>query len=133
MRCLLDTHALIWALSEAKKLPKNVRSMVEDPENEIFVSAASAWEIAIKSALGKIEFPLVDLGRAAAAAGLVELPVCLRHAVAVRDLPMHHRDPFDRILVVQALQENLYLVTHDPVLASYGVRTMWGEPGKRSR
>jgi PIN domain nuclease of toxin-antitoxin system len=126
VRCLLDTHALVWSLAKPGRLPKSVREIVEDPANDVFASAASAWEIGIKAALGKIQFPLAILDKAVSEAGFVELPVSLRHAMAIRDLPMHHRDPFDRLLVAQALREGLVLLTRDEVLSSYGVRTFWG-------
>jgi PIN domain nuclease of toxin-antitoxin system len=127
VRYLLDTHALIWALSEPSRLPTNVRTAIEDPRNDIHVSAASAWEIGIKAGLGKIDFPLESLEGAIGEAGFVELPVCVRHAVAIKELPSHHRDPFDRLLVAQAALDELVLVTRDRQLSAYNVRTLWGE------
>ena len=130
MRYLLDTHALIWALSEPSRLPGSVMAIVEGDKNEIYASAASAWEISIKAGLGKIDFPLDALDDAVAAAGFIEMPVCVRHAVAIKSLPTHHRDPFDRLLIAQALLEGLILVTRDRQLGAYPVRIQWdGEPG----
>ena len=125
MKFLLDSHALIWALSDPERLPEPVRALIEDPAHEIFVSAASAWEIAIKVGLGKIEFPLKALSAVLADTGFIELPVQFRHAVLVADLPLHHRDPFDRILVAQAIAEQLTLLSRDPLLRPYPVPILW--------
>jgi PIN domain nuclease of toxin-antitoxin system len=123
---LLDTHALIWALSDPDRLSDTARNAIEDPKNEIYVSAVSAWEIGIKAGLGKIEFPLDDLPSSMVDAGFSELPVSVRHAIAVKELPQHHRDPFDRLLIAQALQEGLVVVTRDSQLAAYPVKTLGG-------
>ncbi|MBI5510860.1 MAG: type II toxin-antitoxin system VapC family toxin [Deltaproteobacteria bacterium] len=125
MNYLLDTHALIWALQEPKKLGKGARGALESGQNVVWVSAASAWEIAIKAGYGKIRFPLAALPEALGDAGFVELAVNLRHTIVVKDLPPIHRDPFDRLLVAQALEEGLVLITHDEALSAYQVRTLW--------
>ncbi len=125
MRALLDTHALIWALSRPARLGKGARRVIESGHNEVFASAASAWEIGIKAGLGKISFPLDDLPAALAATGITELPVTARHAIAVKDLPPLHRDPFDRMLVAQARVEELVLISEDEALAAYRVATLW--------
>lgn len=126
MRLLLDTHALIWALSAPRRLPSTVAASIRDPENAVYVSAASTWEIAIKSALGKIAADLSAVVRGAFAAGFEELPITVAHTVQLRHLPVHHRDPFDRVLVAQAVHEHLSVVSHDPLFASYAVPTYWG-------
>ncbi len=125
MRLLLDTHALIWALADPDRLPRPVRSAIESPRNLVFVSAASAWEIAIKSALGKIDFPLETLPSALETTHFAELPIGVRHAIRLKQLPRRHRDPFDRILIAQALVEALAVVTSDPVFRQYPVKSFW--------
>jgi PIN domain nuclease of toxin-antitoxin system len=126
VRYLLDTHILVWALSEPAKLAEAARKAIEDSSNEVYASAASAWEIGIKAGLGKIDFPLDDLADAIADAGLVELPVSVRHGAAVKDLPLHHRDRFDRLLIAQAMKEGLALVTRDHQLTVYPIQTVPG-------
>jgi PIN domain nuclease of toxin-antitoxin system len=125
VRLLLDTHALVWALAEPQRLPALVRDAMVEPGNEVYASAVNAWEIAIKAALGKIDFPLADLGQAVADAGFKELPMLIRHAVALQSLPQYHRDPFDRMLLAQAAQEHLSFATREAELAVYGVPIVW--------
>jgi PIN domain nuclease of toxin-antitoxin system len=121
VRLLLDTHLLLWAAASSKRLSREARELIEDEANEVHFSAASMWEIAIKSALGRSDFRM-DVAAMAAALpvmGLVELPVTASHAVAVTRLPVIHRDPFDRLLIAQSVVEPLVLVTNDAVLARY--------------
>ncbi len=101
MRLLLDTHVLLWALAEPERLPVRVRRWLVSPENDVLFSAASIWEVAIKAQVGRIvlTIPVEEIVDAALAAGFRELPIRAAHAVAVNRLPLHHRDPFDRILV----------------------------------
>lgn len=121
MKLLLDTHVLLWALGATDRLPPAVLAEIEDPTNEVLYSAASIWEIAIKSGLGRADFVndpvLIEQG--ARDAGFIELPVAARHAVAVYGLPPHHSDPFDRLLLAQALVEPAWLYTADKQLARY--------------
>lgn len=121
MRILLDTHILLWALAEPKKLPKLARSQLENPENEVLFSAASIWEVAIKMQIGRVDFSVspTELIAAAEATGFRELPVNAGHGSIVLQLPLHHRDPFDRILVAQAISEPARLITADSVLGQY--------------
>lgn len=121
MRLLLDTHLLLWAVASSKRLPREVRDLLEDSSNEAYFSAASIWEIAIKSALRRQDFrvDLVALGKALPAMGLIELPVSAAHAAGVARLPRIHRDPFDRLLVAQSIAEPLTLVSNDAVLERY--------------
>ncbi len=126
MRLLLDTHALLWALATPARLPARTASAIRDPANAVFVSAASTWEIAIKVALGKLSADLDEIVRTSIEVGFEELPVTLAHARRLRELPARHRDPFDRMLVAQALEEGLTVVTRDVVLRDYGVPTHWG-------
>lgn len=119
MRVLLDTHVLLWAL-DASPLSAEAQRVVESTSSTVCVSAASAWEIGIKRALGKLRSP-DDLEEQLRLARFVPLPVTVTHGLAVRDLPRLHGDPFDRLLVAQARLEGLTLVTRDARLAEYGV------------
>lgn len=121
MKLLLDTHLLLWAAGDAGQLSMPARSLIEDPGNELFFSAASIWEIAIKLRLGRADFH-VDarvLRRALLDNGYNELPVTSEHAVAIDTLPLIHKDPFDRILVAQAMIEGITLLTADSLVAQY--------------
>jgi PIN domain nuclease of toxin-antitoxin system len=124
-RLLLDTHALIWALSNPRRLPAHVAASIRDAETDVYVSAASTWEIAIKAALRKIDANVADVVRAMRAVSFDELPVTIAHTVRLGTLPNHHRDPFDRLLVAQAVEERLTIVTHDPLIARYDVPRLW--------
>jgi PIN domain nuclease of toxin-antitoxin system len=119
MRLLLDTHIFLWAVQGNASLKPRVRRMMEAAE-QIYVSAASIWEIAVKSRLGKIEAGVIDLVEAIEESGFLELPVRALHAVGVAELPLYHTDPFDRLLVSQAMAEPLRLLTVDTVLRQYG-------------
>jgi PIN domain nuclease of toxin-antitoxin system len=124
VRLLLDTHALIWAAADPDRLPARVGGALTDPGNVVFLSAASVWEIAVKRARGRLRFPTVDdalLDRA----GYRDLPIARAHAAAVEDLPDHHADPFDRMLVAQARTDDLVLVTADELVRRYDVRWLW--------
>ena len=118
MNVLLDTHVLIW-WDEGRRIAAEARHAIEQAD-AVYVSAASAWEVAIKTALGRLR-PIRTIEEAASDSGFLELPVTFRHAERVTGLPSHHRDPFDRMLVAQAAIEELTLVTRDPVFARYGV------------
>jgi PIN domain nuclease of toxin-antitoxin system len=115
---LLDTHILIW-WDEGRRIAAQARRAIEEADT-VYVSAASAWEVAVKIALGRLR-PTRTVERAAAESGFLELPVTFGHAAQVAVLPPHHRDPFDRMLVVQATVEELTLVTRDPVFTRYEV------------
>lgn len=123
MRILLDTHMLIWWLDDDAALPVEVRDRVAEARSEVFVSAIALAEISVKRAVGKLRAPLIpdDLLEEN---GLRPLPFTADHARRMLELPLHHRDPFDRMLVAQALEEDLTLATADPRLAAYGVRTL---------
>jgi PIN domain nuclease of toxin-antitoxin system len=121
MRLLLDTHILLWALAEPRKIPKQTRAQIEAADNEVLFSAASLWEVAIKVQTGRLALPvpLDELSSAAQDMGFAELPVRSAHTVRVARLPLHHRDPFDRLLVAQAMLEPARLLTVDGPLRQY--------------
>jgi PIN domain nuclease of toxin-antitoxin system len=118
---LLDTHILLWALDTPQRLPRDVVAQIESPETTVYFSAASIWEIAIKVALGKVDFSYSpeDIAQAAKDTGFVELPVSAAHAAKVAHLPPHHRDPFDRLLIAQILVLPAQLITTDSMLPPY--------------
>ncbi|MGE0520973.1 MAG: type II toxin-antitoxin system VapC family toxin [Candidatus Binatia bacterium] len=121
MKFLLDTHLLLWAAGEPKRLSSAARTLLGAPENELFFSAASLWEIVIKRGLGREDFEVDTriLRRGLLDNGYQELPIGSNHAVEVQTLPLLHRDPFDRILIAQAQVEGLVLLTADPEVAAY--------------
>ncbi len=121
MRVLLDTNVLLWLLIEPAKLKPDVVLVLEDPEHEVLFSAASVWEIAIEAALGRADFRVSPeaIVTAARDSGIVELPLRTAAALKVATLPHHHRDPFDRLLVAQAMSEPAMLYTADARLAVY--------------
>lgn len=121
MRLLLDTHVLLWALGEPERLPAAAADRLEADATAVLFSAVSVWEIAIKASLRRADFAAdpADVAQEARATGFVELPVHASAAARVADLPWHHRDPFDRLLVAQALDEPAQLLTADQALAPY--------------
>ena len=125
MRLLLDTHALVWFLIEPRKLPVSLAEILVDPAHDVRVSAVSTWEVAIKAGLGRLSLPLDRLERVIDETGFTPLPVTIAHSLAVRDLPRHHRDPFDRLLIAQARCERLTLVSRDTAIRRYPIDTLW--------
>ena len=121
MNLLLDTHVALWAITDSPRLPEKVRQLIASPRNTIWVSAASVWEIGIKHSLGRGDMPVsaADALRYFQEAGYRLLPIEAEHAAAVEQLPQHHADPFDRILVAQAMVEPMRLMTHDKTVAFY--------------
>lgn len=121
MNLLLDTHVALWAITDHPKLTKKARELIESPRSTVWISAASLWEIAIKHGLGRSDMPVSgqDALRYFRESGYRFLAIEPEHAAAVEDLPAHHADPFDRILVAQALTEPMRLITHDPLIARY--------------
>jgi PIN domain nuclease of toxin-antitoxin system len=124
VKLLIDTHAALWLLDEDKRLSPSADQMLTDASNEVLLSAAVVWEVAIKQSLGKLDAPdgfsamLID-------GGATPLPVSIEHARAVGSLPWHHRDPFDRLLVAQATLENAVVVSSDDRLRAYDVQVAW--------
>lgn len=126
MRLLLDTQIVLWALTGSARLGVLAHELIADPVNDVYVSTASIWEISIKHALGRGDMP-VSGARAVelcAAAGYRELPIAWRHAAVVEILPPLHADPFDRILVAQAMAEPMRLLSRDAAVARYGAMVM---------
>jgi PIN domain nuclease of toxin-antitoxin system len=127
MRLLLDTHAFIWHYEDKPMLSDVVNQALDDLANQIFISAASLWEMSIKISVGKLNLSrtIHEVMTVYARAGAIILPISSGHALATANLPLIHRDPFDRMLIAQALYEGLILVTKDIVFASYEVKTLW--------
>ena len=128
MRCLLDSHTLLWYTLDDPQLSKTAESLILDPTNEIFTSPASYWEIAIKVSIGKLElhspfgeFVDVCLNKY----GFRILPIEPKHAAALIDLPFHHRDPFDRMLIAQAMMESVQIIGNDRAFDAYSVKRLW--------
>ncbi len=124
MRLLLDTHAALWFVLGDERFGTAARRLVRDAEHEILVSAVVVWEVAIKRRLGKLDAPDHLVSRLTEY-GAIGLPVTLDHAAAVEQLPDHHRDPFDRLLVAQAVAEGATLISRDPAFAPYDVPVAW--------
>ncbi len=128
MKALLDTHVFLWWITNQNLLSPTARQIIGDGSNEMFFSAGSAWELAIKTRLGKLRLA-DDLERFIAVQLTVNafqpLPVHISHALRVHSLPDHHRDPFDRILVAQAQMEKLPILSTDPLIAHYDVQVLW--------
>ena len=122
-RYLLDTHVLLWWLSDPSKLTDPARDAIANGLNAVYVSSAAVWEMAIKKALGRLDIP-GNLEEVLGKDHIEVLPITLPHALAVADLPVHHQDPFDRMQVVQARLEALVIVTRDPQIAEYDVQVL---------
>ena len=128
MKILLDTHAFIWWDSEPDKLSPPALTGCQDRTNTLLLSVASVWEMQIKSQLGKLKLnlPLAEVIEGQRKANNIEiLPVMLAHVFALQNLPLHHKDPFDRILIAQANVENVAVVSNDPLFAQYPVKLLW--------
>lgn len=128
MRVLLDTHAFLWWVSDAAELSVRARRTIANQHNECFLSVVSCWEMAIKVSLGKLQLA----GRLErfipdqlTVNGFKELPLEIGHTGRVARLPFHHRDPFDRILAAQALEEDLAITSADPIFGRYGIKQIW--------
>lgn len=121
MRILLDTHIALWAITDSPRLSQHARHLILAPNNALFISSATIWEITVKHMLGRNTMPVSGTQAASLfqAAGYLELPVRHEHVLAIETLPSHHADPFDRLLVAQALCEPFRLLTHDTMLVKY--------------
>lgn len=128
MRFLTDTNAFLWFITDSPRLPVKAKALLESRDNERLLSIASIWEIAIKASLGKLTFrkPLEEFfPEQIALNDFTVLDISAAHALQVARLPLHHRDPFDRMLVAQCLAENLPLVSSDDALDAYGIQRLW--------
>lgn len=128
MRLLLDTHAIIWAVDQPDRLGSRARPALEDAANELLISAATIWEIAIKTGLGKLTLSVPYrqwMDRAIADLGSTILPITVEYADVQARLPGHHRDPFDRMLIAQAMAEKIPLVANEDRFDQYGVSRLW--------
>ncbi len=127
MKVLLDTHVIIWWLEGSRKLSKRALGLLTNPKDTILVSAATAWELAIKVNLGKFNplFPVSELSSEIEQEGFVEMPIGIDHAVRAGLLPLHHKDPFDRLLVAQAQALSVPILSADELLDLYDVNRMW--------
>ena len=127
MKLLLDTHTFLWWDSEPEKLSQRALELCQNPENMLVLSVASIWEMQIKIQLGKlrIKMPLAELIRQQQENGIEILPVEASHVFAVENLPNHHKDPFDRLLVAQAIVEEAVLISSDPLITQYPVSVAW--------
>jgi PIN domain nuclease of toxin-antitoxin system len=122
-RLLLDTHALLWWLSDDAQLGAETRRAISNPRNQVYVSAASTWEISIKKTIGKLSAP-DDMDAIVEDEGFDKLPITLFHGEQAGLLTEHHKDPFDRMLIAQAQAEGLIIITNDEKIARYNIRTM---------
>jgi PIN domain nuclease of toxin-antitoxin system len=122
-RLLLDTHVFLWWLADSAELSDSARKAIADERNEVFVSAASGWEISIKRATGKLKAP-DNLDALVEESGFTPLPITFFHGEQAGALPVHHKDPFDRMLIAQAQAEGLLIVTRDPWIPRYGIKTL---------
>ncbi|MEJ5308373.1 MAG: type II toxin-antitoxin system VapC family toxin [Anaerolineae bacterium] len=128
MRLLLDTHTFLWWVTDDVRLSSQAYALMTDGDNELYFSAASGWEIAIKAHLGKLKLPdnAPQFVMAQLAINAIDiLPVQLHHALHVYTLPMYHRDPFDRMLIAQSQLEELPIITADPQISNYAVNVIW--------
>ena len=128
MKVLLDTHAFLWLMVGDPRLSATARSTFSDVNNEIFLSLASAWEMAIKCSIQKLQLPLPvkDYVLTRTQAHRIQLlEIALQHVAAVETLPLHHRDPFDRLIIAQGIAENMHILSDDPLIDSYPIQRIW--------
>lgn len=124
MKLLLDTHALLWWLSDDDRIGPQARALIADPGNDVLVSVVSLWEIVVKVRVGKLEADIREIAGACDRSGLISIAVRLDHLRLLATLPMHHRDPFDHLLIAQAITEDATFVTDDRHVARYPVRAV---------
>jgi PIN domain nuclease of toxin-antitoxin system len=121
---LIDTHALLWAAHDTARLGHAAKGVLADPENRVYASIASLWELAIKASIGKLEIP-EDFFQRVYASGYLKLPIEVEHLDQFRKLPLHHRDPFDRLLLAQAQAEGLRIISDDGMFSRYAADVIW--------
>jgi PIN domain nuclease of toxin-antitoxin system len=122
VKLLLDTHALLWWLDDDTRLSPTARELIADPANDVLVSAVSLWEIVVKARIGKLDADIADILRVVDESGFTRLGVTDAHLRVLRDLPQHHRDPFDHLLIAQAMAEHAEFCSADAWAQAYGVR-----------
>ena len=128
MKVLLDTHVFLWWIMDDPRLSAKAREMIAAPETIVYVSAATVWEIAVKSQIGKLSLaqPVKQyIPTQMTTNGFIDLPITLDHALHIHSLPLHHRDPFDRMLVAQSQLEDMPILSADPLLSRYTVDIIW--------
>ena len=128
MKLILDTHAFLWWIADSDRLSRRAREILSEPGNTLLLSAASAWEIVLKQQIGKLKLPKPAdkyIPAQLALNRIDTLPISLSHTLRLADLPLHHRDPFDRILIAQSIVERMPIVTADPLFAHYSAKTLW--------
>lgn len=128
MKVLLDTHTFLWWITDDQRLSTKARTIISNGDNELFLSAATGWEIAIKAQLGRIRLtdkPEPFIAEQLSLNGIQSLPIHMSHALHVYNLPNHHRDPFDRMIIAQAQLEDLPILTMDSEIKKYGIRIIW--------
>ncbi|TAK73243.1 MAG: type II toxin-antitoxin system VapC family toxin [Gammaproteobacteria bacterium] len=128
MKILLDTHAFLWLIADAPELSKKAKKIFLDEENDLFLSLASIWEMAIKLSLGKLKLkPPIEkfIPKQLQENSILQLEINFRHVVGVASLPFHHRDPFDRLIISQAIQENLPILSNDVAFDAYDIQRLW--------
>ncbi|MEK7573686.1 MAG: type II toxin-antitoxin system VapC family toxin [Patescibacteria group bacterium] len=122
MNCLVDTHIFIWSLNSSRKLSNKAQKILKDPDNNIYVSTASLWEISIKNTAGKLSLK-TTLAEMVSLSGFEVIPIMLSHVLQIGKLPLYHKDPFDRMLIAQAKAEKLNLITTDQKIKKYDIPT----------
>ena len=128
MKAILDTHVLLWWANDDRRLSRQARDFITDPGNVCYLSVGSCWEIVLKSQSGKLEYPAgpsAFLEQVMLRQGIELLPVHYRHVRRIPDLPLHHRDPFDRLLIAQSLEEGIPLVSGDKAVRRYPIEVIW--------
>ncbi len=125
MNYLLDTHTFLWWLNNSEQLSQDVRKIIENGDNRIFISHASQWEISIKVAINRLVFPVEKMENEVELNGFEVLAITTPHIIQTVSLPMHHRDPFDRMLIAQAQHESLVLLSKDHIFSKYDVEVFW--------
>jgi PIN domain nuclease of toxin-antitoxin system len=124
VKLLLDTHALLWWLADDERLGSDARALIEDPDHDVLVSMASLWEIVVKIRVGKLDASIGDIVDAVPKNGFTLLPIGTAHLLVLADLPLHHRDPFDHLLIAQSIAENAVFVSEDTNTARYQVNAI---------
>ena len=124
MRLLLDTHVLLWWFADDRRLGSRARALIGNPAHDVLVSVVALWEVALKLRVGKLRADIAEIGNAIGREGFLLLPIEVSHLLALASLPAHHRDPFDHLLIAQAIVENADLMTEDRYASRYPVRVM---------